>query len=59
MIVMEKIKANTMPITDTTVIFIGGVFIIKNSSICKENPILKSTPRIIPPKIDTISLIII
>lgn len=31
MIVMEKIMANTMPMTETTVMSIGGVWIMRNS----------------------------
>ena len=36
---------------------IGGVLIIKNYSICFENPILNTIPSKIPFVIDTMSLI--
>ena len=59
MIVIENMTIRTKPMTETMVISIGGVLIIRNSSICSENPILKSTPNKTPLHIETIKRIII
>ena len=58
-IVNDNIIIRHMPITETIVISINGVLIIKNYQICKEKPMLNTTPSPIPPKRATIKRIII
>lgn len=59
MMVMEKIPMSTTPITETMVISMMGVFIIRNSSICMENPMLKMMPSRIPSIMATMSRMMI